>query len=112
MSDYQSRNDLALAPEFAALAATEAKAFLHFDHAVKREGGAIPPKVREWLSLAVALTTQCGYCIDVHSRAARKLGTTRQELAEIALVAAAVRAGATLGHGLMAIRLFDEAESP
>lgn len=71
----------------------------------------IPPKAREWIALAVALTTQCGYCLDVHSRAAKRLGTTREELAEIALIAAAVRAGATVGHGLMALRLFDEAPS-
>ena len=64
---------------------------------------------RKWIALAVALTTQCGYCLDVHSRAAKRLGTTREEMAEIALIAAAVRAGATVGHGLMALRLFDEA---
>jgi AhpD family alkylhydroperoxidase len=111
MSEYQSRQDLALSPELVGLASIEARAFLSFDHAAKRAGGAIPPKVREWLSLAVALTTQCGYCIDVHAQAAKKLGTTREELAEIALVAAAVRAGATLGHGLLALRLFDEASA-
>lgn len=66
-------------------------------------------KVREWIALAVALTTQCAYCLDVHTKAARKLGTTREELAEIALIAAAVRAGATVAHGLLALRLFDEA---
>ncbi|UUZ75672.1 carboxymuconolactone decarboxylase family protein [Polaromonas sp. P1(28)-13] len=87
------------------LAPREAQAFLAFDHAAKREGGHIEPKVRELISLAVALTTQCGYCLDVHTRAAKRLGTTREELAEVALIAAAVRAGASLGHGLLALRL-------
>ncbi|TQF08494.1 carboxymuconolactone decarboxylase family protein, partial [Myxococcus llanfairpwllgwyngyllgogerychwyrndrobwllllantysiliogogogochensis] len=101
--------DLQNAPALARLAPTEASAFLAYDHAVKRTDGAIPPKTREWIALAVALTTQCGYCLDVHTRAAKRLGTTRQELAEIALIAGAVRAGATVGHGLLALRLFDEA---
>lgn len=109
MNDYQSPGDLALAPDFIQLAPTEAREFLAFDHAAKREDGHIPPKVREWISLAVALTTQCAYCLDVHSRAAKRLGTTREELAEIALIAAAVRAGATVGHGLLALKLFDAA---
>ena len=93
------------------LASTEARAFLAYDHAVKQGDGAIPPKAREWIALAVALTTQCGYCLDVHSRVAKRLGTTREELAEIALIAAAVRAGATVGHGLMALRLFDQSSA-
>ncbi|MES2074886.1 MAG: carboxymuconolactone decarboxylase family protein, partial [Pseudomonadota bacterium] len=51
-----------------------------FDHAAKREGGHLEPRVRELISLAVALTTQCGYCLDVHTRAARQLGVTREDL--------------------------------
>ncbi|WP_316897072.1 carboxymuconolactone decarboxylase family protein [Ralstonia mannitolilytica] len=69
----------------------------------------MPPKVREFISLAVALTTQCSYCLDVHTKAAKKAGATAEELAELISIAAAVRAGATMGHGLMALRLFDEA---
>ena len=34
---------------------------------------------------------------------------TKEELAEAAFVAAAVRAGGTLAHSLMALRLFNEA---
>ena len=107
---YQTPSDLQLAHSLAALAPIEARAFLAFDHAAKRDGGRITPQVREWISLSVALTTQCGYCLDVHTRAARALGTTREELAEIVLIAAAVRAGASVGHGLLALRLFDSAE--
>jgi AhpD family alkylhydroperoxidase len=104
---YQSSQDLQLAPAFVRLAPVEAQAFLAFDHAAKRESGHLEPRVRELISLAVALTTQCGYCLDVHTRAARRLGVSREELAEVVLVAAAVRAGASVGHGLLALRLFD-----
>jgi AhpD family alkylhydroperoxidase len=109
MHPYQHPQDLQLAAELARLAPVEAKAFLAFDHVAKREGGALDAKTRELISLAVALTTQCAYCLDVHSRAAKRHGATREELAEVALVAAAVRAGGTLGHGLLALKLFDAA---
>ncbi|SDR52049.1 alkylhydroperoxidase AhpD family core domain-containing protein [Rhizobiales bacterium GAS191] len=108
MTDYQHHADLELVPAFVGLAPQEAKAFLAFNHAVGRQDGEVPPKYRELISLAVALTTQCAYCIDVHSRAAVAAGVTREELAETALIAAAVRAGGTLGHALFALRPFDE----
>ena len=109
MSQYQSPTDLQNVPRLLALARTEAKAFLAFDHAAKRDDGQIPLKVREFISLAVALTTQCAYCLDVHTKAAKAAGATAEELAELIGIAAAVRAGATMGHGLMAIRLYDAA---
>lgn len=107
MSDYQTPHDLKSVPALVALAPREANAFLAFNHAVECKDGAIPPKYRELISLAVALTTQCAYCLDVHTNAAAKVGATREELAETALIAAAVRAGGTLGHALLALRLFD-----
>ena len=107
MSDYQKPEDIQSVPQLVALAPTEAKAFLAFNHACARQDGVIPPKYRELIALAVALTTQCAYCLDVHSEAAAKAGATREELAETAMVAAAVRAGGTLAHALMALRLFD-----
>ncbi|MEY9158750.1 AhpD family alkylhydroperoxidase [Bradyrhizobium japonicum] len=104
MTDYQTPDDLKSVPAFAALAPVEANAFLAFNHAVERKDGLIPPKYRELISLAVALTTQCAYCLDVHTAQAAKAGATREEVAEAALIAAAVRrwyarpcaAGATL----------------
>jgi AhpD family alkylhydroperoxidase len=112
MADYQKPSDLAAIPRLTAYAPVEAKAFLGFNHACERQDGVIPPKYRELISLAVALTTQCAYCLDVHSRAAAKAGVTREELAEMAMIAAAVRAGGTLGHALMTLRLFEQNEAP
>jgi AhpD family alkylhydroperoxidase len=106
MTDYQRRDDLKSIPAFVALAPVEANAFLAFNHAVERKDGLIPPKYRELISLAVALTTQCAYCLDVHTPQAAKAGA-REEIAEAALIAAAVRAGGTLGHALLAQRLLE-----
>ncbi|AWM00829.1 carboxymuconolactone decarboxylase family protein [Bradyrhizobium amphicarpaeae] len=107
MTDYQSPDDLKSIPAFVALAPVEAKAFLAFNHAVERKDGLIPPKYRELISLAVALTTQCAYCLDVHMAAAANVGVSQEEVAEAAMIAAAVRAGGTLGHALLAQRLFE-----
>lgn len=107
MNDYQYVADLKLAPELMRLAPPEAQAFLAFKTKAERSDGAIPEKYRELISIAVALTTQCAYCIDVHSKNAAKAGATREEIAETIFIAAALRAGAAVGHGLLALRLFD-----
>ena len=112
MSDYQRRDDVATVPALLALARPEGQQFMAFNHSIERGDGAIPRKYRELIALGVALTTQCAYCIDVHTRQARQNGVTREELAEAAFIAAGVRAGGTLAHALMALRLFDEGSTP
>ena len=81
-----------------------------FHHSMEREDGVIPRKYRELIALGVAFTTQCAYCIDTHTKHARANGASKQEIAEAAFVAAAVKAGGTLAHSLMALRIFDEEE--
>lgn len=73
------------------------QAFWAFDKAAMADG-AIPVKYKELMALAVALTTQCPYCIEIHSGKARQAGVTDQEIAEAAGVAAALRAGAAITH--------------
>ena len=78
------------------------KAFWAFDKAAMADG-AIPSKYKELIAVAVALTTQCPYCIDIHSKRARAAGASEQEMAEVVTVAAALRAGAAITHGTHAI---------
>ncbi|HWV89593.1 MAG TPA: carboxymuconolactone decarboxylase family protein, partial [Burkholderiales bacterium] len=65
------------------------KAFVAFDKAALAEG-AIPRKYKELMALAVTFTTQCPYCIELHSNKARELGASDFEIAESVLVAAAL----------------------
>lgn len=104
---YHDSEDLKRLAEFKQLAPTEFSAFVQFDKIVGREGGAIPQKFRELIAIAVACTTQCPYCLDVHTRAAKAAGATREEVTEAALLAAALRAGAAVTHGALALKLFD-----
>ena len=85
-------------PALNASAPEAANAFWAFDKAALREG-AIPKKYKELMAVAVALTTQCPYCIEVHRQGALKAGVTEQELSEAVFVAAALRAGAAVTHG-------------
>ena len=84
-------------------------AFNAFDGAVfAKEGREIPLKYRELMAIAVALTTQCVYCIDFHTGAATRAGATEAEIAETAWVAAALRAGAAYTHGRLAFKLNEQ----
>src|ERR1700727_723977 len=73
-------------------------AFRAYDKAALADG-AIPKKYKELMAIAVALTTQCAYCIEVHRQEALKAGVTEQELAEVIHVTAALRAGGAVTHG-------------
>ncbi len=105
---YQSPEDLKHLKELAAAAPQDFKAWLDLDRIVAREDGAIPRKYRELIAIAVAHTTQCAYCIDVHVAAAKKAGATKAEVAEAILLASALRAGGAAAHGGLAMRLYDQ----
>jgi AhpD family alkylhydroperoxidase len=69
----------------------------NFDTAVFREG-ALSGVHKQLIAVAVALTTQCPYCLELHAKAARDAGASDEQLAEAALVAAAIRAGGAITH--------------
>ncbi|MCI0702675.1 MAG: carboxymuconolactone decarboxylase family protein [Planctomycetia bacterium] len=77
-------------------------AFHALNDAVFKEG-ALSVKVKELIAVAVAVTTQCPYCIDVHVKKAKAAGATEAELTEATLVAAALKAGGAVTHGTHAI---------
>lgn len=67
-------------------------------------------KVRQLISLAVAVTTRCDGCIAVHSKEAVKEGATREEIAEALGVAVAMNAGAALVYSARALDAVSAAE--
>jgi AhpD family alkylhydroperoxidase len=64
-------------------------------------------KVRELISLAVAVTTHCDGCITIHTDNALKAGASREEIAEALGVAMAMNAGATLIYSLRTLDAVD-----
>src|SRR5215471_5379280 len=91
------KENLANLKKMDALAPEVMKAFWAFDRAAVADG-AIPVKYKELIAVAVALTTQCPYCIEIHASNARKAGATDAELVEAGMVAASLRAGASVTH--------------
>ncbi|WP_324255105.1 carboxymuconolactone decarboxylase family protein [Bacillus sp. LBG-1-113] len=65
-------------------------------------------KEKELIAIAVAHTTGCPYCIDIHTKAAKKVKATREEVAESIMVATALKAGSALSHGVNALVAYDE----
>jgi AhpD family alkylhydroperoxidase len=97
-----NKENLGRLPKMDTLASPVMKAFWEFDNAAVADG-AIPVKYKELIAVAVALTTQCPYCIEIHSGNARKAGATETELVEASMVAAALRAGAAVTHATHAL---------
>lgn len=64
-------------------------------------------KVRQLISLAVAVTTRCDGCISVHSAEAVKEGATREEIAEALGVAVSMNAGAAVVYSARALDAVD-----
>jgi|SRR5271170_3938523 AhpD family alkylhydroperoxidase len=94
MYDMKNLDNLAKLNK-AAPAATNS--FWSFDKAAFSPGS-LDVRVKQLIAVAVALTTQCPYCIEIHSKEARAAGATDEDLAETAVVVAAMRAGAAITH--------------
>lgn len=92
-----NKENLAQVNTMNSLAPQVMEAFWAFDKAAVADG-AIPVKYKELIAVAVALTTQCPYCIEIHNGNARNAGATDTELVEAAMVAAALRAGGAVTH--------------
>ena len=82
-------------------------AFVSFDHEVMK-AGLLSRKEKELIAVAVAHVTGCAYCIDSHTKRAKQLGVTLEELAESIFVATALNAGSALAHGVNAIIAYND----
>ena len=71
--------------------------------------GHIDAKTRELIALAVAISLRCDGCISVHTAAARKLGASKEEIAEALGVGISVNAGAALVYSTRTLDAFDAA---
>jgi AhpD family alkylhydroperoxidase len=82
-------------------------AFLDFDGKVFAEGS-LSVKNKELIAVACAHVTQCPYCIQGHTKRAKKAGATDEELAEAIFVAVAMRAGGAMAHSCIAMGTLEE----
>ena len=71
--------------------------------------GHLDAKTRELIALAVAISLRCDGCITVHTAAAKKLGATKEEIAEALGVGISVNAGAAIVYSTRTLDAFDAA---
>ncbi|SDI09934.1 alkylhydroperoxidase AhpD family core domain-containing protein [Alteribacillus persepolensis] len=92
--------------EFSELNGDVFQAFIDFDKRAMKES-ILSVKEKELIAVAVAHTTGCAYCIDIHTKGAKKAGVTKEELAESIMVATALKAGSAFAHSVNALHAFD-----
>jgi AhpD family alkylhydroperoxidase len=110
MSDLPfPRATRALAARRRELAPAANDAFDAFSHAVFADG-ALPEKTKQLIAVAVAHTTQCPYCIDGHTKLAKRKGASPEEIMEAIWVAAEMRAGGAYAHSTLALHAIGETE--
>lgn len=62
--------------------------------------GALTEREKSLIALAVAHTVQCPYCIDAYTEDSIKKGYSDAQMMEAVHVAAAIRGGSSLVHGV------------
>ncbi len=83
--------------------------FLAWYSAVFAEG-ALTEREKALIALAVAHTVQCPYCIDAYSQACLEKGSNLEQMTEAVHVAAAIRGGASLVHGVQMRNIVEKIE--
>jgi 4-carboxymuconolactone decarboxylase len=105
---YYNAPDLARFPEISRGSPALAEKFFAWYGAVFEEG-ALTAREKSLIALAVAHTVQCPYCIDAYSNDALSKGSNLDEMTEAIHVAAAIRGGSSLVHGVQMLTHVDGA---
>ena len=96
MDTYYNPEDLA---KFGTIGEKAPEKFFSYYNAVFEEG-ALTAREKSLIALAVAHTVQCPYCIDAYTNDCLNKGVTEEQMTEAVHVAAAIRGGASLVHGV------------
>ncbi len=103
---YYSPDDLPRFPEMQEGAPDLWRRFNDWYGAVFEEG-ALSAREKALMALAVSHALQCPYCIDAWTEGSLGHGATLEQMTEAAHVAAALRGGAALVHGVQMRHVHD-----
>ncbi len=70
--------------------------------------GALDPKTKELIAVAIAVAARCDGCIAFHAKAALRHGATRAEMMETVGMAVYMGGGPSVIYGAQAIEAFDQ----
>ncbi len=99
---YYDPKDLAKFKQIGEFAPDLAKKFFEWYGEVFK-AGALSQREKSLIALAVAHALQCPYCIDAYSTDCLEKGSNEQQMMEAIHVAAAIRGGAALVHGVQTV---------
>ncbi|MEP7340184.1 MAG: arsenosugar biosynthesis-associated peroxidase-like protein [Acidobacteriota bacterium] len=99
MSYYEPK-DLARFAEIGKFSPQLAEKFFDYYNSVTGQDGALTKREKALIALAVAHTEQCPYCIDAYTTACLESGADPEQMTEAVHVAAVMKAGITLVHGV------------
>lgn len=99
MTHYYHSRDLARFSEMGEEAPDLWEKFSAWYGAVFEEG-ALTAREKALIALAVSHAVQCPYCIDAYSQDCLEKGADPEQMTEAVHVAAAIRGGASLVHGV------------
>jgi len=99
MGTYYNPEDLKKFSQIGEFQQKLADKFFDYYGEVFKEG-ALTAREKSLIALAVSHTVQCPYCIDAYTTDALEKGCDEEQMMEAVHVAAAIRGGASLVHGV------------
>ncbi|MCI0413753.1 arsenosugar biosynthesis-associated peroxidase-like protein [bacterium] len=109
MEHYYHRNDLGKFSDMGKESPDLWKKFQEWYGAVFAEG-ALTEREKALIALAVSHTVQCPYCIDAYTNTCLEKGSNLEEMTEAVHIAAAIRGGASLVHGVQMRNIVEKLE--
>jgi alkylhydroperoxidase/carboxymuconolactone decarboxylase family protein len=103
MSDYYEKSDLEKFPQVKELQEKMGEKFFDYYGEVFSPG-ALTGREKALIALAVSHAVQCPYCIDAYTTSCLEKGADEEQMMEAVHVAAAIRGGATLVHGVQMMK--------
>jgi alkylhydroperoxidase/carboxymuconolactone decarboxylase family protein len=99
MPSYYQSEDL---PRFSEIAEGAPELWEKFQawYGAVLQPGALSAREKALVGLAVASVLQCPYCIEAYTQGCLEQGSNLEQMTEAIQVAAAIRAGSTLVHGV------------
>lgn len=100
MADYYASEDLQKFGQIGQHAKPLADEFFKYYGMVTGQDGALTRREKALIALAVAHSEKCPYCIDAYTTACLEAGSNPEQMMEAVHVAAVMKAGITLVHGV------------
>lgn len=107
MKTYYNPDDLKKFGKIAEFQPVLGKKFFDYYGEVFKDG-ALTAREKSLIALAVAHAVQCPYCIDAYTQDTMEKGCAEDELMEAVHVAAAIRGGASLVHGVQMMNKYND----